>query len=148
MADSAVGVVDESDALGKEMAKVDLSAVMVVRVLEGAEVLGVILVVLVVLLSRPLWKESPQRPQFGGMHSPQGILLRNTCESIKDSPGLNGPLDSIAGAASTEPATTRRDKRRDMSKTPLYIVHYLLSAHPLRSNWAQILNPGRRQWVA
>ena len=146
MADSAVGVVDESDALGKEMAKVDLSAVMVVRVLEGAEVLGVILVVLVVLLSRPLWKESPQRPQFGGMHSPQGILLRN--ESIKDSPGLNGPLESIAGAPSTEPATSRRDKRRDMSKTPLYIVHYLLSAHPLSSNWAQILNPGRRQWVA
>ena len=134
MADSAVGVVDESDALGKEMAKVDLSAIMVVRVLEGAEVLGVILVVLVVLLSRPLWKESPQRPQFGGMHSPQGILLRN--ESIKDSPGLNGPLESIAGAPSTEPATSRRDKRRDMSKTPLYIVHYLLSAHPLRSNWA------------
>ena len=134
MADSAVGVVDESDALGKEMAKVDLSAVMVVRVLEGAEVLGVILVVLVVLLSRPLWKESPQRPQFGGMHSPQGILLRN--ESIKDSPGLNVPLDSIAGAPSSEPATTRRDKRRGMSKTPLYIVHYLLSAHPLTSNWA------------
>ena len=146
MADSAAGVVDESDALGKEMAKVDLSAVMVVWVLEGAEVLGVILVVLVVLLSRPLWKESPQRPQFGGMHSPQGILLRN--ESIKDSPGLNGPLESIAGAPSTEPATSRRDKRRDMSKTPLFIVHYLLSAHPLRSNWAQILNPGRRQWVA
>ena len=141
MADSAVGVVDESDALGKEMAKGDL-----LEVLEGAEVLGVILVVLVVLLSRPLWKESPQRPQFGGMHSPQGILLRN--ESIKDSPGLNGPLESIAGAPSTEPATSRRDKRRDMSKTPLYIVHYLLSAHPLRSNWAQILNPGRRQWVA
>ena len=143
MADSAVGVVDESDALGKEMAKGDL-----LEVLEGAEVLGVILVVLVVLLSRPLWKKSPQRPQFGGMHSPQGILLRNTCESIKDSLGLNVPLDSIAGAASTEPATTRRDKRRDMSKTPLFIVHYLLSAHPLRSNWAQILNPGRRQWVA
>ena len=94
MADSAVGVVDESDALGKEMAKVDLSAAMVVRVLEGAAVLGVILVVLVVLLSRPLWKESPQRPQFGGMHSPQGILLRNTCESIKDSLGLNVPLES------------------------------------------------------
>ena len=131
-----VGVVDESDALGKEMAKGDL-----LEVLEGAEVLGVILVVLVVLLSRPLWKESPQRPQFGGMHSPQGILLRNTCESIKDSLGLNVPLDSIA-------TTTRRDKRRDMSKTPLFIVHYLLSAHPLRSNWALILNPGRRQWVA
>ena len=108
MADSVVGVVDESDALGKEMAKVDLSAVMVVRVLEGTAVLGVILVVLVILLSRPLWKESPQRPQFGGMHSPQGILLINTCESIKDSPGLNVPLDSIAGAASTVPATTRR----------------------------------------
>ena len=123
MADSAVGVVDESDALGKEMAKVDLSAAMVVRVLEGAAVLGVILVVLVVLLSRPLWKESPQRPQFGGMHSPQGILLRNTCESVKDFPGLNGPLDSIAGAASSEPVATRRDSRRDMSKTPLYIVH-------------------------
>ena len=131
-----VGVVDESDALGKEMAKGDL-----LEVLEGAEVLGVILVVLVVLLSRPLWKESPQRPKFGGMHSPQGILLRNTCESIKDSLGLNVPLDSIA-------TTTRRDKRRDMSKTPLFIVHYLLSAHPLRSNWALILNPGRRQWVA
>ena len=123
MADSAVGVVDESDALGKEMAKVDLSAAMVVRVLEGAAVLGVILVVLVVLLSRPLWKESPQRPQFGGMHSPQGILLRNTCESVKDFPGLNGPLDSIAGAASSEPVATKRDSRRDMSKMPLYIVH-------------------------
>ena len=108
MADSAVGVVYESDALGKEIAKVDLSAIMVVRVLEEAVVLGVILVVLVALLSRPLWKERPQRPQFGGMHSPQGILLRNTCESIKDSPGLNVPLDSIAGATSTVPATTRR----------------------------------------
>ena len=123
MADSAVGVVDESDALGKEMAKVDLSAVMVIWVLVGAAVLGAILVVLVVLLSRPLWKESPQRPQFGGMHSPQGILLRNTCESVKDFPGLNGPLDSIAGAASSEPVATRRDSRRDMSKMPLYIVH-------------------------